>query len=73
LAAIGDYIEAVSGSRRVAGRFVRELNQHCRHIGELPGTLGRARPELRPDIRTAPYKNYMIFFRYVGELLRLFG
>jgi toxin ParE1/3/4 len=29
--------------------------------------LGRARPELRPDIRSFPYKGYMIFFRYVGD------
>ena len=50
LAAIGDYIEFASGSRRIAARFVRQLNAYCRHIGTLPGTLGRARPDLHPDI-----------------------
>ena len=71
LVAIGDYIQIASGSRRVAARFVKELNDHCRHMGSLPGTLGRARPDLLPDIRTAPYGNYMIFFRYVGDVVEI--
>jgi toxin ParE1/3/4 len=32
----------------------------------LPGTLGRSRPELRPDIRSFAFKGYVIFFRYEG-------
>jgi toxin ParE1/3/4 len=71
LAAIGDYIQFASGSRRVAARFVRELNDYCRHLGRLPGTMGRARPDLLPDIRTAPYGNYLIFFRYVGDVVEV--
>ena len=71
LAAIGDYIERASGSRRIAARFVRELNNYCRYMGSLPGTLGRARPDLHSDIRAAPYKNYMIFFRYVGDTVEI--
>lgn len=35
------------------------------------GTLGRARPDLHPDIRAAPYKNYMIFFRYIGDTVEI--
>jgi toxin ParE1/3/4 len=27
--------------------------------------LGRARPELCQDIRSTPFKNYLIFFRYL--------
>jgi plasmid stabilization system protein ParE len=71
LAAIGDYIQFASGSRRVAARFVRELNDYCRYLGRLPGTLGRARPELSPDIRSAPYGNYIVFFRYVGDVVEI--
>jgi len=71
LAAIGDYIQFASGSRRVAARFVGELNDYCRHLGRLPGTLGRARPDLLPDIRSAPYGNYIIFFRYVGDVVEI--
>lgn len=71
LAAIGDYIEFASGSRRVAGRFVRELNDYCRRLGRLPGTLGHARPELLPDLRSAPYGNYIVFFRYLGDIVEI--
>ena len=71
LAAIGDYIHSASGSRRVAARFVGELNRHCRNLGRLPGTLGRPRPELLPDIRSVPHGNYIIFFRYVGDIVEI--
>jgi toxin ParE1/3/4 len=54
-----------SGSVAVAQRFVRELRAYCHRLAALPGTLGRARPEVRPDLRSVPYKNYVIFFRYV--------
>jgi plasmid stabilization system protein ParE len=32
----------------------------------LPGVPGRPRPELRPDLRSFPFRRYVIFFRY-GE------
>jgi plasmid stabilization system protein ParE len=37
----------------------------------LPGTLGRARPELRPNIRSFAFRGYVIFFRYEGERLEV--
>jgi toxin ParE1/3/4 len=33
----------------------------------VPGTLGRSRPELRPDLRSFAFKGYVIFFRYRGD------
>ena len=33
--------------------------------------MGRARPDLLPDIRTAPYGNYLIFFRYIGDVVEI--
>jgi plasmid stabilization system protein ParE len=38
-----------------------------RELAALPGTLGRARPELRPDIRSFAFGSYVIFFRYGGD------
>ena len=61
------YIARASGSLSVAQRFVRELREYCHKLAGLPGTMGRARPEIRPDLRSAPYKNYVIFFRYVDD------
>jgi plasmid stabilization system protein ParE len=43
------------------------LRQQCRDLAALPGTLGRPRPELRPDIRSFPHKGYVILFRYVAD------
>jgi len=43
------------------------LREQCRKLASLPGTLGRARPELRSDMRSFPYKGYVIFFRYAGD------
>jgi plasmid stabilization system protein ParE len=37
----------------------------------LPGTMGRARPELAEGIRSIPYGNYVILFRYNGPYLEI--
>ncbi len=62
-----EYITRQSGSLMAGRRFVGELRQKCRTLADLPGTLGRAWPELRADIRSAAFKGYVIFFRYVDE------
>jgi toxin ParE1/3/4 len=67
IAQIYTYIEGRSGSATVAERFVRQLNDQCRRLARLPDTLGRARPELRHDIRSAPFKGYVIFLRYLDD------
>ena len=33
--------------------------------------MGRTRKELAPDLRSHPYKAYVIFFRYVGDVLEI--
>jgi plasmid stabilization system protein ParE len=53
-----------SMSLDVGLRFTVLLRQQCIKLASLPGTLGRVRPELRPDIRSFPFKGYIIFFRY---------
>ena len=40
-------------------------------LASLPGTLGRPRPALRPDIRSFPFKGYVIFFRYEGDAMEV--
>lgn len=62
-----EYITRKGGSLVIGRRFVGELRQKCRPLADLPGTLGRARTELRPDIRSMAFKGYVIFFRYVGD------
>ncbi len=61
------YIAETSGSVANAEAFTRKLRAQCHKLASYRTVMGRARPELRPDIRSFPYKGYVIFFRYVGE------
>jgi plasmid stabilization system protein ParE len=62
-----EYITKESGSLAVGQGFTEILRRQCRKIASLPGTLGRARPELRPDIRSFAFRGYVIFFRYEAK------
>lgn len=61
------HVTESSGSLAVGQSFVRDLRTQCHKLAGLPGTLGQARPELRPDIRSFPYWNYVLFFRYIDD------
>ena len=65
------YLTLESGDRAIARAFVDRLQQQCRKLASLPGKLGRARPELRSDLRSFPYRGYIIFFRYDAETLEV--
>ncbi|MBC7148130.1 MAG: type II toxin-antitoxin system RelE/ParE family toxin [Rhizobium sp.] len=65
--AILDYVYRESGDINLATQFVDRLRGHCRHLASLPGHMGRPRPELRADVRSAACGSYVIFFRYVGD------
>lgn len=65
------YITHESGKRAIARAFVNRLQQQCGKLATLPGTLGAARPELRPDVRSFPYRGYIIFFRYGVDTLEV--
>lgn len=71
LAEIAVYLAEQSGSRTVAVKFIERLRSKCTQFASLPGTLGTARPELRPDIRSTPFGNYIIFFRYGDGLVEI--
>lgn len=68
---IFDYIADASANTETARRFTAELEAQCLKLARLPGTLGRARPEFRQDIRSAPFKSYVIFFRYLQDALEI--
>lgn len=65
------YIAKESGSNELALRYTEKLRQQCRKLADLPGTMGRARPELMEDVRSFPYDNYVILFRYSDSLLEI--
>ncbi|MEI9983084.1 MAG: type II toxin-antitoxin system RelE/ParE family toxin [Aliidongia sp.] len=71
LVAIFEYIARESGSVATGRRFIGLLRQHCAKLAALPGTLGRPRPELRPEMRSFAFRGYVIFFRYHGDAVEI--
>ena len=65
------YIAHESGNAQVAIRFTAKLREQCRRLAQIPGMVGRARPELHPDIRSFPFGNYVICFRYQDTTLEI--
>ena len=68
---IKSYLTERSGSTQVALAFTSRLRQQCRKLASYPGEVGQARPELGEKIRSFAYKNYLIFFMYHGQELRV--
>ncbi|PWR20079.1 type II toxin-antitoxin system RelE/ParE family toxin [Zavarzinia compransoris] len=71
LLAIFEFIAREAASTDQGRRVVDALRRKCARLAQLPGELGRPRPELRPDIRSFPFKGYVIFFRYRGDVLEV--
>lgn len=71
LISIKRYIAKESGSNEAAIKYTEKLRQQCRKLAELPGTMGRARPELMAGVRSFPYGNYVILFRYNDSFLEI--
>jgi plasmid stabilization system protein ParE len=68
---IASGIAEASASGATGARFAGQLFEKCEHLASLPGMMGRARPDLRRDIRSIAYKGYVIFFRYVDDSLEV--
>ena len=64
---IFDYIADTSGNPEIARKFVAEIELQCAKLARLSSRVGRLRRELRPDLRSVPFGNYVIFFRYLDK------
>jgi len=71
LADIARYIRRESGSAAVARRFIGYLRQRCADLAASPFQMGRSRSELLPDLRSVAAGNYVIFFRYTGDVFEV--
>jgi len=67
LAEIQAYIWQQSSNRTTGETFANSLRRQCRKLASLPGTLGRPRPDIAHDLRSFPFKGYIIFFRYLPD------
>jgi len=63
---IWDYVFDQSGSSERADRLIRSLTHRFYLLGDRP-FLGRARPDLRADLRSFPHGNYLILYRVDQE------
>ena len=68
---IAEYIARESRNLATGVDFVRVLRAQCKKLAMPPGSLGRARPEFRPDLRSFAMRGYVIFFRYAGQTLEV--
>jgi toxin ParE1/3/4 len=49
-----------------AEKLVREVDAKCELLARSP-RIGRARPELMPDLRSFPYGAYLILYRIIED------
>ncbi len=61
------YVADAGGSVAVGEDFVRRLGAKCHELAALESAIGGPRPELRSDMRSFPYKGYVILFRYAED------
>ena len=67
LAGIAADIEAFTGGREAALASVTRSTRHCERTAELPGLLGRRRPELRSDCRSIAAGSCLVLVRTLDE------
>jgi toxin ParE1/3/4 len=68
---IGAYVAEASGNEAVGARMIDMLVGKCEQLASLPGTMGRDRGDLLPGLRSSAFKSYVIFYRYIGNVLEV--
>jgi toxin ParE1/3/4 len=71
LIAIARYLTTASKNRTVGLAFAKALREKCERLAELPGQLGRERLDLGANIRSFPFKGYIVVFRYENDTLEV--
>jgi toxin ParE1/3/4 len=69
LEAIGDWIAQDNPDR--ARTFVHELRQRCEGLAHAPRGCSLIPQYQRTGIRRRPYRDYLIFYRIVGERIEV--
>ncbi len=64
LNAIRKYIAWRSGTRSTGLDFVKKLREKCKELSTIKGKVGTSRLELGQSLRSQPFGNYVILFRY---------
>lgn len=65
------FIADASGSRAIAEAFATRIQERCRRLAGHAFRLGRARPEIRGDLRSVVQDGHIILFRYIADTLEI--
>ncbi|MGR6430588.1 type II toxin-antitoxin system RelE/ParE family toxin [Rhizobium sp. PAMB 3182] len=65
---VGDYIYAENPTAAI--RFITELRMRCERIADAP-EAGRPRPELSSELRSVPFRRYLIFYSLTKDAVRI--
>jgi toxin ParE1/3/4 len=60
------YLHVSRDNPGAADKLVRTINAKCEMLARHP-MIGRARPELRPDLRSFPFGAYLILYRAIDD------
>lgn len=60
------YLHVARDNPGAADNLVRIINAKCQMLARHP-MVGRARPELRPDLRSFPFGAYLILYRAIDD------
>lgn len=66
---IAQHLRLAGVSRHSIVTIIASLGAQCQKLAELPGELGRPRPELAAGMRSFPFRGHVIFFLYSDEEL----
>jgi toxin ParE1/3/4 len=64
------YLHISRDNPPAAEKLVRAINAKCERLARSP-MIGRARPELRPDLRSFPYGSYLILYRVISDRVEI--
>lgn len=67
---IWDYL-AHEADEETADRFLSKIEEKCNMIARFPESY-RLRPELLPQLRSFPFKNYVIFYVPIKSGIEVF-
>lgn len=65
------YIATTSGSYNAGWDFAIKLHAKCEHLASLPLPVGTNRDDLRPGLRSYAVGNYIIFYEYLADVLKI--
>lgn len=68
---IAAYIAQESGYPETGEKFAEKLQSICERLATLPFNIGRRRDELKEDLYSYAFGNYLIFYTFDQEVITI--